>query len=229
MLPFFYGGRASAVVFVPPTICAMLRATRVCNTDFAVLYRLILCDKLPKNLLEKAFAGGGFLTLEGLLEGAENLLLLAVKSGGGLDIYGKVEVAHTLRIVDVGDTLAAEGEGCAGLRACGKIKLLNAAAKCGDIDGRTEGCLNKGDRNFAMDVIAVAGEDAVRLNPYLDDKVAVWTAVSARRTLSAKDNTLHMVDAGGDADIELFVHSYIALAVAIFTRGLDYLTRSATA
>ena len=199
-----------------------------CNTDFAVFYRLVLCDKLLKNLLEEAFTGGGFLAAEGLLKGAENLLLLAAKSRGGLNIHGEDEVANTLRIVDVGDTLATECEGRAGLCACGKVKLLNVAAEGGNINGRTKGRLNKGDRNFAVDVVAVAGEDAVRLDPYLDDKVAARTAVSSRRALSTKDNTLHVVDACGDGDVELLIHSYVALAVAIFTRGLDNLTRAVT-
>ena len=191
-------------------------------------YRLVLCDKLLENFLEEAFAGGGFLTAEGLLEGTENLLLLTVKARGGFDIYGEDKVADTLRIVDVGDTLATESEGCAGLRACRKIELLNTAAEGGYIDYRAEGCLNKCNRDFAVNVITVACKDVMRLDPYLDDKVTAGAAVSTRRALSAKDNTLHIINTRGDGNIKLLVDSYIALAVAIFTRGLDNLTCTAT-
>ena len=70
-----------------------------------------------ENLFKEAFsffASAAFTFFaEGLLKAAENLLLLACKISWRFDVNGHNDVALTLGIVDVNDTLALKREGFA--------------------------------------------------------------------------------------------------------------------
>ena len=185
-----------------------------------------------EDLLEKALSvrAATVVTLlfKGRLKTLENLLLLCVEVAGGLYVYCNYEVAEALGIVDIGNTLASDGEGFAGLCALGNSELFLTAVKHRNLDLCAERRLCKADGDLAVEVVALSGEERVVLYSYLDDEVAVRTAVSARRALTAKHYILICVDAGGDIDLELFVDLNVALAVTVVAGGLDDLTCTAT-
>lgn len=195
----------------------------------AFLYQTAMPNcNLFEDFLKKSLALGRTFTAKGFLKALKYLLLLCGKSGRGFDNYREDEVTDALWVVDVGDTLAPEGKGRAGLCSVGEIELFGSTTKKGYVDGRTERSLYKGDRDLAINIVAVTCEYVVRLYLYLDDKVSAWATVSSDRTLSAKNDSLHIINTCGDGNVKLFVDLYIAFSVAIFTRGLYNLTRSAT-
>ena len=184
--------------------------------------------KLLKDLFEKSLALGGAFAAKGLLKGTEKLLLLARKSGGGFDVDGENEVADTLWIVDVDNTLSAKGKGCSRLCSVGDVEFFGTAAEKGDVDRCAERCLYKRDGNFTEDIVALAGEEGMGSYLDLDDKITVRSAVSSRRALSAKDYALHIIDTRGDGYVKTLVDLDISLSVTIFTRGLYDLARTVT-
>ena len=186
-----------------------------------------------EDLLEEALSVGAAtvvpLLFKGRLKALENLLLLCVEVAGGLYVYCNYEVAKTLGIVDIGNTLASDGEGFAGLCALGNGYLLVSAAKHGDLDLCAKCRLGEGDGHLAIEVVTLSCEEVVRLNSYLDDKIAVRTAVSTGRALTAKSYILVVVDARGDVYLELLIHLDKALAVTVLAGRLNDFTRTATA
>ena len=89
------------------------------------------------------------------------------------------------------------------------------AAKNRNLDFCSKRCFREGNRNLAVKIVAFSCEEVVILYSYLDDKVAVGAAVSARRALSAKNYVLIGVNSRGNINLELLVELYEALAVTV--------------
>ena len=196
---------------------------------FYSIYRIVAKESIfAEDLREEAlFAlAGGF--AERFCEGAKDLFLLAREILGSLDVGGDDKIALALRIVDVGNSLATKSEGRARLRSLGNGELILFSAEKGNFYFCTECRFCKADRNVDVKVVAVSCEDVMRLYAHLDHEIACHTAVSSCRALSAKDDPLHIIDTLRNRDLELLIDLYVALAVAVFTGGLNDLTRSAT-
>ena len=69
---------------------------------------------------------------------------------------------------------------------------------------RAERCLGNSKRYFAIEVISVALKDRVAFNDNGDYQVTRRTSVSSVTALSAKRDTLSVVDSRGDGNTELF-------------------------
>ena len=104
--------------------------------------------------------------------------MLLVESLGGFDVDGDDKIAFST-CVYVGDALAAKGDGRTTLRTLGNFDLLGLAAENGDLDLRAESCLGEADGNLAIKVVSFSCKHLVRLNAYLDNKVARRSAVEA--------------------------------------------------
>ena len=154
---------------------------------------------------------------------AEKLFLIAVQILGNLDNYRYHKVTLTIGIVYVGNTSATESESSIGLCSFGD-GILFLTVKSGNIDIRTEDCLCKSDRYFAVHVSAVTLEDLVSLYGHYDDKVTCRAAVSAVTALTAECDLLTVVDSCGDLHVKLLRDLRITCTAASLTRILDYLT-----
>ena len=186
-----------------------------------------------EDFLEERFSSfrGVVITLfaERFLKGTQDLLLLCVKVLGCFDVNGDDDVARSLGIIDVNDTLALECERLARLCSFGDGDLFLAATKGGNVYVCAERCFGKRDRNLTVKIVAFSCEEVVILNSDLDDEVAAGTAVSSCRALSAKHDVLIRVDTCGYVHLELFVYLNESLAVTVLTGGLYNFARSATA
>ena len=98
-----------------------------------------------------------------------------------------------------------------------------------DLDLCAKRRLGEGDRNLTVEVVAFSGEEIVRLNSYLDDKIATRATVSTGRALTSQSYVLIVVDTCGDIYLEFLVYLYEALAVTVLTGSLNDLTCTATA
>ena len=183
------------------------------------------------NLLKKLFKPICFefaiIFTERGCELAKEFFLLGAEVSGGLYNNGEDEVALSTR-VDVCNTLAANGELLACLCSLRNGELFSSATKHWDVYLCAESRLCKGDWNFAKQVVAIALEDLVFLNSYLNDKVAVHTAVSAHRALSALNDSLHMVNTCRNLNFEGFFEANVALAVTILTGIFNDFARTLT-
>ena len=103
------------------------------------------------------------------------LLLLAREPGRRLDDDGDELVAARL-VADIGDALAAQAEGRAGLRALGNL-IAHLAVKRGYLNGCAERSLCKGDGHLAHDVRAVARKNRVLAHGHGHEQIAVRAAV----------------------------------------------------
>ena len=167
---------------------------------------------LSLQLIEEAFAFGLAVFADGGFELAEQLLLLARELGRRLDDDGDELVAARL-VADVGDTLAAQAEGGAGLRALGDL-VADLAVERRDLDGRAERGLREGDGHLAHDIRAVTREDRVLAHRDRHEQIAVRAAVRAGVALVAHAEGLAVVDAGRDLDLDGLGVTDLALAAA---------------
>src|SRR5207253_4955534 len=111
-----------------------------------------------------------------------------------LDADVAVEVAGIARAHAL-DPLAAQAERLAVLGALGQLDL-GLAAERRHLDRSAERRTRHRDRDGAMQVVAVALEDLVRLHPDLDVEIAVRPAVRSRLAVAARSDPHAFVDAG---------------------------------
>ena len=129
-----------------------------------------------EQLFEEAFLLAAVVFAKRVAECLQKLFLLRVKVLRGFNRDGYDRVALALGVY-VGNTLSFHSEGGSGLRTLRNFELIGSAAEGGNVDLCAKSRLNEGNRYLALDVIAVTLEDLILLNPDLDDKVAVRSAV----------------------------------------------------
>src|SRR6186713_538958 len=149
---------------------------------------------------------------EGLVELAQQLSLVLGELDRRLDADVAVQVAGVARPHAL-DALAAQAEGLAVLGAFGQVDL-GLAAERRHLDRAAERCARHADRHRAMQVVAVALEDVVRLHADLDVEIAVRAAVRAGLAVAARADPHAFVDARRNLDLERLVLLDPTLAVA---------------
>src|SRR6187431_661554 len=129
-----------------------------------------------------------------------------------LDADVTVQVAGVARAHAL-DALAAQAEGLAVLGAFGQVDL-GLTAERRHLDRAAERGVGDADRHRAVQVVAVALEDLVLLDPDLDVEVAVRATVRPRLAVTARADPHALVDAGRNLDLERLVLLDPPLAVA---------------
>ena len=119
----------------------------------------------------------------------------------------RIAGAHTL------DSLAAQPESLAVLSTLGQIDL-GLATQGRNFHGPTQRSGGQANRHGAVQVIAIALEDLVRLDPDLDVQVARRPTVGAGLAVAARTNAHAFVDAGRHLDFQRLVLLDLALATA---------------
>src|SRR5262249_52222571 len=76
------------------------------------------------------------------------------------------------------------------------------SARRGDVELRPEHRFGQADRQFEMDVVALAGEELMRLDVDLDQRVAGRTSAEPRPALSAQPQNLFVPGTGRNDDVE---------------------------
>ena len=123
------------------------------------------------------------------------------------------------------DALAAQPEGLAVLRALGQFDL-GLAIERGHMDLPAQRRRDHAHRCGAVQVIAIALEDLMWLDPDLDVQVARRAAVGAGLAVASRTNTHAFVDAGRDLDLERLVLLDAALAMTGHARLGDHLAHA---
>src|SRR5690606_30316895 len=164
--------------------------------------------------------------LQRLLELTQQLLLFLVQAHRCLDRYVAVKIAG-IAGTQPAYALAAQAERLAGLRALGNGDGP-APGKRGHLELAAQG--RRGERNgqFAVQVIAVTREDAVRLEVNLDVKVARGPAVYARFAIARRADAHAVVDTGRNLDLQGLVAARAPHPVAGVARVGDLLARTMT-
>ena len=154
--------------------------------------------------------------------------MLFRKGSGDLYIHLENEIAAAILIVDVRNSLPAQGKARAGLGSL-RDGVLSIALKGGDVDLRAENGIGYGQGHLAKDVVAIALKDRMGLDHHLQDQITGRAAVAAVVTLTAQCNALAIVDTCGNGDLQLLADADKARAAAVLAGGLDDLALAATA
>src|SRR5690606_26310588 len=149
---------------------------------------------------------------EGRLELAQHGLLLLAQAHRGLDHDVRIEVARIGRAQAL-DALAPQPEGLARLGALGQVDL-GASVQQGHPHFTAQGSGCHGDRDLAVQVVTVALEDRVLLDPDLDIEIPRRAAVDPGLSVARGADPHAVLDAGGDVDLEGLLLLDAALAVA---------------
>src|SRR5262249_11066847 len=91
----------------------------------------------------------------------------------------------TMRLVAAWRALALESKHRPRIRAFGH-RHAHRPGRRGDVEFRSEHRFGQADRQFEVDVVALAGEELVRLDLYLHQRVAGPTSAESRPTLAAQ-------------------------------------------
>src|SRR5947209_18436250 len=151
--------------------------------------------------VEEAFVFGGGVGggAEGGGELAEEFLLLVAEFGGGADLEMHLEVAAAV-LAQVGDALAADADDPAALGAGGDLQRQLLAVQGGNRELVAEGGLRDIDRHLEQQVVALALEEAMRLDVQHYVQVARHTAAWGRLALAIHAQLDTLVCAGRDFD-----------------------------
>ena len=103
------------------------------------------------------------------------------------------------------DTLAAQCQRIARLGAFLDVYCL-LTINGNDINVGTQSRLRKGDRHFAVCVVALSLQDRVRLNTELDIQCSVRAAACTRLTFAGDREHIARIDARRDVDFQFFFH-----------------------
>src|SRR5262249_55630816 len=106
----------------------------------------------------------------------------------------------TMSLVAAWRAPAPESEHPAGIRAFGDRHALRPGRR-GDVELRSEHRFGQADRQFEVDVVALAGEELVRLHLDLHQRVAGRTSAESGPTLAAQPQNLLIPGAGRNDDI----------------------------
>src|SRR5262249_28200996 len=115
------------------------------------------------------------------------------------NLESHVFVAMTL--VAAGRAFAFESEHRPRIRAFGDRHAYRSGRR-GDVELRSEHRFGQADRQFEVDVVALAGEELVRLHLDLHQRVAGRTAAESLPTLAAQPQNLLIPGAGRNHDID---------------------------
>ena len=155
-------------------------------------------------------------------------LLLFAQILGDLYVHRKDQISPTVGIVHKGNALLSESERRSRLCSLGNGELLIPLQR-GNLDLRTQGRLDNGQRDLTIEIVAVSLKEGMLLDHHGNDQIARRSAVSSVTALTAKRDPLTVVDSRRNVHAELLVDLYIARSLAVGARRLDDLTRSATA
>src|SRR5688572_23477012 len=161
-----------------------------------------------------------------VLELLEQLLLLLAEVDRGLDHDLGIHVAAGVGAQHA-HALALEAELLAGLGAGRHLHLGPGAVDGRDLDPAAERRSRHGERHAAMDVGAVALEQAVLLDREEDVEVPRWRRAQSGFALAGEADAGAVLDAGGDRHLQRLVLGGAALAVAGRARLLDHLAEAA--
>src|SRR6185295_15726057 len=123
-----------------------------------------------------------------LVQLAQELALPVREAHRRLDHDLAQEVAGIARTHAL-DALAAQAEHLAGLRLDRNLDL-GAAVERGNLDLAAQGRLREADRHLAVQVVALALEDAVGLQVHHDVEVAGRAAIHARLALAGQADAI---------------------------------------
>jgi hypothetical protein len=160
--------------------------------------------------------------VEGRRKLAEQLTLLVSYLARGYDPQAHLQVA-TAAIVEVRHTLATNSEHPAALGTGRDLEAgcLLIRIKHRYVDLVAERGLGEIDRQVELQIIALATEEAVRLDVNDQVEVAGWATVGAGLTFVTEANLRVVVDTGRDADLQLALNLDAALTAALLARVLD--------
>ena len=127
-----------------------------------------------------------------------------------------------------GHPLAAQGDHRSGLRARPDRDLGGLAQDAVETHRGAQGGLGHRDRDGAVQIIAVADEEVVRLFVHLDVQIAGRTAAGADLTLRGEPDPHAVGHTGRDLDADLAAGAHPAIAIAALARVGDHLTDTGT-
>src|SRR5580658_1513190 len=156
----------------------------------------------------------------GLLEFAQQLLLALRQVDRGLDDHLDIHVAARGR-AQHRHALALQAELMTALSAGGNVDLGAAAIDRRHFDRAAERGHRQSDGHAAMDVGAVALEEAMRLDGEEDIEIARAAAAQAGLALAGETDARAVFDARGNGDREGLLLALPALAAAGAARILD--------
>src|SRR5258706_2916409 len=162
-------------------------------------------EELP-HLVHEALGAGAVpvgILLHGLVQLAQELALPVGEAHRRLDDDLAHEVAGVGRAHAL-DALGAQAKDLARLRLHGDLDL-GAAVERGNLDLAAQGRLREADRHLAVEVVALAPEDAVGLQVDHHVEVAGRAAVHASLALAGQADAIGFVHAGGNLHRERLV------------------------
>lgn len=182
---------------------------------------LLLFEKIF-NFVKKAFFLFILAVAAGFFKLTKHFFLLLVEVLGCFNDYVYIHIALAPAVYRL-DALTLEADYSARLCAFGKIKL-ELALQCGDDYLIAQCCLNKGDGHINDNIIAVTPEDFVGLDGNGHINITRITTAETAIALTANRNSLSVVDACGDLDLQLAALAYRAVAVTLIAGLLDDLS-----
>ena len=111
------------------------------------------------------------------------------------------------------DTLAAQAKLLARLGAFGDVNG-GFAGQRGHFDFAAQGCGDKTHRHLAVQIVAIALENIVRLDANLNVQIARRATIDPRLAIAAAANAHAAVDTGGNFHLQRFLLLDLALAMA---------------
>lgn len=132
---------------------------------------------------------------------AQQAFLFGRQFAGHFDQRLHAEVA-TPPAARIDDTLAADREDFTAVRPRWNAEHMRTV-ECGDFDFGSQSCLAVGHRQLQQQVIAVAVEQAVRLDGHKQMAIARRSAIRTRFTLASETDAHAVVDAGGNINRSL--------------------------
>src|SRR5690606_15696226 len=139
-------------------------------------------------------------------------LLLVGQAHRRLDRDMAVQITWIAR-ANAPHALAAQSERLAALRAFGNGDFRLAAQR-GHLYVSAQGGGREGDRQFTMQIVAVALEDVVRLQPDLHIGIAGRPAIDTRLAVATGTDPHAVIDAGGNLHLQRLVLANTADALA---------------
>src|SRR5690606_14059077 len=157
------------------------------------------------------------------LELPQDGLLLVAQAHWRFDRHVAIQIAGVTG-AHAAYALAAQAEGLARLRTFGN-RDLGLAAQRGHLQLAAQ--CRRGERNgqLAVQVVAIALEDLVRLDVDFHVQVARRPAVDARLAIAAGADAHAVIDARRNLDLQGLVAAYTAYAIAGRARVGDFLAR----
>src|SRR3990170_2374614 len=181
---------------------------------FELLHPRLLARAVPRTALA-----------QGRLECLQQFFLALVEVDRGFDARVAIEIAGRVR-AHVAYALAAQAEHLAGLGA-GRDLEIGAPIESRNFHFTAECCCREAHRHLAVQVVAVAFEQIVRLEAHLHIQIARRSAALAGLTLAREPNLVAFIHAGRHFHRQGLADLDAPLAVAGIARALDHLAAAA--